>query len=62
MPVGIHNITIVYPENANHVLKHEPRDLTLLTPAEAIENYSGAAGALDPEVIQTITTWLEARL
>lgn len=56
------NITLVYPENANHVLKYEPRDRSTLTAAEAMDNYSGPAGVLDAEVVQTITSWLNAQL
>lgn len=54
------NITIAYPEFANHVLKHEPRDRFTLTAADALDNYSGADGTLDPETVQTIISWLEA--
>ena len=52
------NITIVYPDNANHVLKHEPRPREQLSPAEIVNSYSAADTVLDPEVVETITAWL----
>jgi pimeloyl-ACP methyl ester carboxylesterase len=52
------NITIIYPDNANHVLKHEPRPKAELSPAEIANSYSAAGTELDPQVVETITTWL----
>ncbi len=53
------NVSVVYAENANHVLKHEPMERSLLTAAVALENYSSAGGDLDAEAVQVITTWLQ---
>jgi pimeloyl-ACP methyl ester carboxylesterase len=52
------NITIVYPDNANHVLKHEPRPREQLTPADIVNSYSAEGTVLDTEVVETITGWL----
>jgi pimeloyl-ACP methyl ester carboxylesterase len=56
------NVTFLFPEHANHVLKHEPTPLAELTPATALERYSGPASELDPEALSGILAWLEARL
>ena len=55
------NITLVYPENANHVLKHEPRGRSELTPAAVIASYSANDTVLDAETVETITSWLKAQ-
>jgi pimeloyl-ACP methyl ester carboxylesterase len=54
------NITLVYPDDANHVLKHEPRPREQLSPAEITNSYSAEDTVLDPQVVETITTWLNA--
>ncbi len=55
------NITIAYPDNANHVLKHEPRPKEQLQPAEIANSYNADGIELDPQVVETITTWLSDR-
>ncbi len=52
------NITIVYPDDANHVLKHEPRPREQLTPAEIMNSYNAADAMLDAQVVEAITGWL----
>ena len=56
------NLTLIYAEQANHVLKHEPRDRSQLTPAEALATYSGADTHLDEDALKAITDWLKAQL
>jgi hypothetical protein len=55
------SITLVYPDNANHVLKHESRPREQLTPAEIMNSYSAADTMLDPQVVETITAWLSTQ-
>jgi pimeloyl-ACP methyl ester carboxylesterase len=55
------NMTIVYPDNANHVLKHEPRAPEQLSPTDIMNSYSAADGMLDQQVVETITAWLSAQ-
>jgi len=55
------NITVVYPDNANHVLKHEPRPREQLSPAEIANSYSAEDTVLDTQVVETLTAWLSAR-
>ena len=52
------SITIVYPDNANHVLKYEPRPREQLSPTEITASYSAEDTVLDPQVVETIMTWL----
>jgi uncharacterized protein len=54
------NITLVYPENATHVLKYEARDRSQLTPAAVMASYGASDTALDAETVATITSWLKA--
>jgi pimeloyl-ACP methyl ester carboxylesterase len=54
------NITVAYLENANHVLKYEPRPRTTLSPADAVAAYNAGESLLDPEAEKAITGWLAA--
>jgi pimeloyl-ACP methyl ester carboxylesterase len=56
------NITINYPDNANHVLKHEPRAKSQLSAAEAANAYSADDSVLDSGALTAITAWLVAHL
>ena len=53
------NITIVYPEHANHVLKHEPRPRAQLTAGDALAAYNAEDAVLDPDTVAAITAWLQ---
>lgn len=55
---GRSNVTFYYPDNANHVLKHEPRPREALTAATAIAAYNLPEARLDPETLKTILEWL----
>lgn len=50
----------LFPENANHVLKHEPRPRSALVPAEVASGYNGPDTRLDPEAEAGILEWLSA--
>jgi len=52
-------ITVAYPENANHVLKYEPRPAAELQPGYVQQNYNAADRELDPETLRTIVSWLK---
>ena len=56
------NITLSYFENANHVLKFEPKPREQLNPAEVSVSYSADETQLDPEPVNAITAWLQDRL
>jgi pimeloyl-ACP methyl ester carboxylesterase len=56
------NLSLVYADHANHVLKHEPRDRSQFTPAKAMLTYSAAETQLDDDVLKVITAWLKRQL
>lgn len=56
------NITIHYSENANHVMKFEPRPRAELTPAEVMASYGSDEVMLDPDPVDKITAWLGEQL
>jgi esterase/lipase len=56
------NITLRYMENANHVLKLEPKPREQLTAADAMASYGSDDVALDPATVEAIISWLQAHL
>ncbi len=52
------NLTIVFPDNANHVLKYEAKPREQLTAAEIVSSYNAEGLVLDSQVVETITAWL----
>jgi len=56
-----HNVSFVYPENADHVLKHEERPREQLN-AEASLRYNAQDRSLDRETVNTILHWLTSNL
>ncbi len=58
---GHEYVTFAFPDDANHVLKYEPRPRAELRTGDVLANYNGAAAELDPEAIKTIVDWLVAR-
>jgi alpha-beta hydrolase superfamily lysophospholipase len=57
---GRADITFLFPDNANHVLKHEPRPRRQLAQAEAMPRYNALDAYLDPDVATAIMAWLTA--
>jgi fermentation-respiration switch protein FrsA (DUF1100 family) len=58
--VGHANVTFLFPENANHVLKYEPRPRAELAQPEALPRYNAPDTHLDPEALASILVWLAA--
>ncbi len=58
---GRADVSFLFPENANHVLKHEPRPREELLQAEAMSRYNAPDTSLDPETVAAIVAWLRAR-
>ena len=56
------NIRVIYPENANHVLKYEPKLRSQLTPAEVMVSYGSEDVMLDPDAVEGIVLWLRTQL
>ena len=57
---GHKDVTFLFPENANHVLKQELRPRSALVPTEIAESYNGPDTHLDPQVLTSILDWLAA--
>lgn len=55
---GRSNITIEFPENANHVLKHEETPREQISAASAGLSYNAASGSLDDQTLSLILKWL----
>jgi alpha-beta hydrolase superfamily lysophospholipase len=58
---GRRNVTFLVPENANHVLKYEPRPRAELVQPDATPRYNAPDARLDPEALASILEWLAAR-
>ena len=57
---GHEEVTFLFPENANHVLKEELRPRSELVHAEMMESYNGPDTRLDQEALTSILAWLAA--
>ncbi len=57
---GRADVTFLFPENANHVLKQEPRPRSALAPAEIAGSYNAPDARLDPQAQASILEWLAA--
>lgn len=57
---GHEEVTFLFPENANHVLKEELRPRSELVPTEITESYNGPDTRLDPQTLTSILEWLAA--
>jgi pimeloyl-ACP methyl ester carboxylesterase len=57
---GHANVTFLFPENANHVLKYEARPRSELAQPEALPRYNAPDAYLDPEALASILAWLAA--
>lgn len=59
---GKENVTFLFPENVNHVLKQELRPRSELGLAGVMPDYNGPDTRLDPESLASILTWLAAHM
>ncbi len=57
---GREHITFIFPDDANHVLKHEPRPRAELTAADMTARYNAPDARLDPQALASILEWLAA--
>lgn len=56
---GTDNVRMVFPENVNHVLKHEETPRNELVPMKVGENYNSDSAFLDKETVDLILSWLK---
>jgi uncharacterized protein len=59
---GRQDVTFLFPENANHVQKYEPKSRAELTPADAVAGYNAPGTHLDEEALTGILQWLSAHI
>jgi pimeloyl-ACP methyl ester carboxylesterase len=57
---GHANVSLLFPENANHVLKHESKPRSELAQPEAVPRYNAPDATLDPDAMASILSWLAA--
>jgi pimeloyl-ACP methyl ester carboxylesterase len=55
---GRTDVTFLFPENANHILKHETRPREDLAQADAMTGYNAPDAVLDAETVAAIEAWL----
>ena len=56
---GHANVTFVFPESANHVLKEEPLPRSELNPATVATRYNAPDTRLDSGALSAILAWLQ---
>ncbi len=56
---GHDNVSFVYPENTDHVLKYESRPRENLTIAEVLPYYNSSDRVLDADALRIIIEWLK---
>jgi uncharacterized protein len=59
---GRDDVTFLFPENANHVLKHEARPRSELVSTDVVAGYNASDPRLDREVQTGILAWLAAHV
>ena len=59
---GSIDVTFVFPENANHVLKFEPRPRGDLHLPQVTSAYNSPDAALDPEALEAILAWMKTHV
>lgn len=59
---GHANVTFLFPEDANHVLKHESRPRSELAQPEVLPRYNAPDTSLDPQALADILEWLAAHV
>ena len=57
---GREDVTFLFPENANHVLKHEPRARAELDAVNVQSSYNASDSQMDAETVVAIVDWLRA--
>jgi uncharacterized protein len=58
--MGLDDVTFLFPENTNHVLKFESKPRGELAQPEAVPRYNAPDAKLDPEAMASILEWLAA--
>jgi uncharacterized protein len=56
------NVKLAYAENANHVLKYEPKPMAELSMADIMASYNADTSRLDEQAVEMILGWLKSQL
>lgn len=56
------DVTWAFPEDANDVLKHEPRPREELTQTLALPGYKGPGAERDPSAVTDILSWISEHI
>lgn len=56
---GRTNVSFLFPDDANHVLKHESRARSEMNAGQAVTSYNAPEATLDRDAMTTITSWLK---
>ncbi len=59
---GHENVSFLFPENANHILKQELRPRSELVTPEITASYNGPDTRLDPQATEELLKWLAAHV
>jgi alpha-beta hydrolase superfamily lysophospholipase len=59
---GHPNVSFLFPEDCNHVLKHEPRPRSELAAAEVLPAYNAPDARVDPQALTGVLDWLAAHV
>lgn len=59
---GREEATFLFPEDANHILKHEPQPRSELTLPEVTARYNAPDARLDPQALASLLEWLSAHM
>ncbi len=51
-------VAFLFPEHANHVLKHEPKPRAELNAASVVASYNAPDATLDSDALASIVEWL----
>jgi uncharacterized protein len=57
---GRPNVTFIFPEHANHVLKHEAKPRAELNAAHVVTSYNSPDATLDSDAMTSIVQWLSS--
>ncbi len=55
-------VKMAYADNANHVLKHEPKPLKELSMADIMTSYNADTSRLDEQAVEIILGWLKGQV
>jgi len=55
-------VTFAFPDDANHVLKREPKPRAELVAADVLAGYNGPEAQMDSDATRLVVEWLLAHM